>query len=244
MCFGAGKKAPKRRSSACESPLESRGLRAGTYPDTSPVTSSSPNDLPLGRGQMVLVVHQPSLGAGLHWSPFEEFCSGKRTDSCPRLPLGLRPGKHLSFFQGLNPRPRAQLPPSGAGFEDRMGPATAETREAHTVPSILASRSRRGGGCASPRSACRLPSPLIADATGGPIPSGSSHDPDLAPWFFQRSPSRRLPSTSVPCSRFLPAGVWGSLVHLSRWGPAGKPGAALGAQTVVKGASTHQRGWR
>lgn len=95
--------------------------------------------------------------------------------------------------------------------------------------------------------ALRLPaptSPLIADATGGPIPSGSSHDPDLAPWFFQRSPSRRLPSTSAPCSRFLPAGVWGSLVHLSRWGPAGKPGAALGAQTVVKGASTHQRGWR
>lgn len=174
MCFGAGKKAPKRRSSACESPLESRGLRAGTYPDTSPVTSSSPNDLPLGRGQMVLVVHQPSLGAGLHWSPFEEFCSGKRTDSCPRLPLGLRPGKHLSFFQGLNPRPRAQLPPSGAGFEDRMGPATAETREAHTVPSILASRSRRGGGCASPRSACRLPRvPSSRMLPGDPFPAGA-----------------------------------------------------------------------
>ena len=95
--------------------------------------------------------------------------------------------------------------------------------------------------------ALRLPapaSPLIEDATGGPIPSGSPRDPDLAPWSFQRSPSRRSPSTSAPCSRFHPAGVWGSLVHLSLRGPAGKPGAALGAQTVVKRASTHQRGWR
>ena len=167
------------------------GLRAGTYPDASPVTSSC---LPVGRGQLVLLGHQPDRGAGLPWSPFEEFCSGKRTDSCPRLPLGPRPRKHFSFFQGLNPRPGAWLSPAGActGLEDGMGPATAETREAHTAPSILASRSRRGGGCTSPRQpVLRLPAPARphdTDATGGPLPRGSPRDPHLAPSFFPGIP--------------------------------------------------------
>lgn len=47
----------KRRSRAGESPPESRGLLVGTNWDTSPVTSSSPHGLPVGRGLMVLVAH-------------------------------------------------------------------------------------------------------------------------------------------------------------------------------------------
>lgn len=119
-----------------------------------------------------------------------------------------------------------------------MGPATAETREAHTAPSIIASSSRRGGGCTS-QSALRLPAPArphIADATGAPFPAGA-----LATLtsllFFQGSPS-----TSAPCSRFLPEGAWGSLVHLSRGGSIWEARGRAGGTNCDEGGHSLTRG--
>lgn len=123
MCFGSGEKARLKMQNSSDESLQ---LWAATYADSSPVTSfSAPHGVPVGWGQILPVAHQPSPGRR---APFEEFCSGKRTDCCHCLSQGLRPGKHLFFIQGLSPRPRAQLPQQGAfiGLEDRMGPSCGD----------------------------------------------------------------------------------------------------------------------
>lgn len=151
---------------------ESRLLWTATYADTSPVTSfSAPHGVPVGWGQILPVTHQPRPGVGLPWSPFEEFCSGERTDCCPRLPQGLRPGKHLFFFQGLRPRPRAQLPQQGAfvGLEDRMGPGCGDPGGPDSQHLSLALPPRR-----RLRPACQLPRvPTPETLPGAPFPAGA-----------------------------------------------------------------------
>lgn len=162
MCFRAGEKARLKMRNSSD---ESRQLWAATYADTSPVISfSAPHGVPVGWGQILPVAHQPSPAVGLPWSPFEEFCSGKRTDCCPRLPQGLQPGKQLFFFQGLSPRPRAQLPQQGAfiGLEDRMGPSCGDSQ--HLSQPRAPAAAEAAPSLSAP--AC----PHIGDATGGPIP--------------------------------------------------------------------------
>lgn len=244
---GWGKKAPKRRSSAGESPLESRGLRAATYPDTSPVTSSSPHGLRVGRGQMVLVAWRTSLvGApGSPGVPLKSFALVKGQIDVPAFLWDCGPENTSPFSKGSIPgrepsctlqvrvdRLGGQDGPRDCG--DPGGPPCSQ----HLSLALPPRRRMR-------QPALRLPAPArphIADATGAPFPAGAGATLTSLLRIFQGSPSRRSPSTSAPCSRFLPAGVGGSLVHLSRGGPAGKLGAAQGAQTVLKGTSTHQRG--
>lgn len=49
-----------------------------------------------------------------------------------------------------------------------------------------------------------------------PIPGQIQRDPNPAPSFFQRTPSRRAPSASAPCSCFPPPSGSCSLVHSTR----------------------------
>lgn len=214
MCFGAGGKARlNRRNSSGESPLESRW--AATYPDTSPVTSfSSPHGVPVGWGQMLPVAHQPSRGVGLLRSPFEEFCSGKRTDCCPRLPLGLRPARKPSL---LFPRAQSQAesPITPVRCAHRLGGQCGPRgcgdpggRDSQHLSLALPPRRRLR------QPAPRLPAPArphIADATGAPFPAGaratltslllSSRDP--LP-LGRPPPPRHVPASSlrVPGARW------------------------------------------
>lgn len=114
-----------------------------------------------------------------------------------------------------------------------MGPATAETRAAQTAPSISASRSRRGGACASLRPACQLPRVPTSRTLPGPHSQPETARATATSLLSFGDPlpvGRPQPPRHVPAS-----GTWGSLVHHSHGGPAGKPGATQGTQTAVKG---------
>lgn len=200
---------------------ESLQLWAATYADTSPVTSfSAPHGVPVGWGQILPVAHQPSPGRR---APFEEFCSGKRTDCCPCLSQGLRPGKHLFFIQGLSPRPRAQLPQQGAfiGLEDRMGPSCGDPGgpDSQHLSLALPPRWRL-------RPACQLPRvPTSEMLPGAPFPAGARVTLTSLLLSF-RDP---LPIDRPQPPRHVPAS--------SLWGCLGLPGSSS-----LQGSSCETRG--
>lgn len=154
-------------------------------------------------------------------------------------------GKESFPFLGLSPRPRTELPEPDAcpGWEERTGPASADTgrpRPSSSSSSLLCFSLPPRGDRACPRPAWQLPR---VGAPPDPFRCQRRRDPDPSSCLISGNPFPEC-ALSLRAIFLLPPSWWLRFpAHPSR-GAQMSRGVMAGDRLWRRGTFTHQRGWR